>query len=115
MAKNKGFLNYVTKVANYVTKLPNYVTKHAIITSMKRINGQEYERWQMVATWGVIAPLENQVSKARRRPLPDELQAKRAAHMKKLHADGIPYAWIAALYKMTRTHVRRIINDIPNN
>lgn len=69
----------------------------------------------MVNSWGIVSFNDTEWYKNRRLPLPQDLRDKRIAHMKKLHAEGAPYAWIAKLYKMTRTHVRRIIQDIPNN
>ena len=82
---------------------------------MKQVNGSEYDHWRMVNSWGVVASSDADWYKARRLSLPQDLKDKRTAHMKKLYSDGAPYAWIAKLYKMTRTHVRRIIQAIPNN
>lgn len=82
---------------------------------MKKVNGSGYDHWYMVSSWGVVASNDAEWYKARRLPLPQEIKDKRTAHMKKLHASGAPYAWIAKLYNMSRNHVRRIIQDIPNH
>lgn len=82
---------------------------------MQKVNGMNYDRWYVVSSWGVVGSNDASWYKNRRLPFPQDIKDKRTAHMKKLHAEGAPYAWIAKLYDMTRTHVRRIIQDIPNH
>ena len=79
-------------------------------------NNLTYKDWRIrVAVWGQVPREELDYYKHQRKPIPAELQEKRRAHMKQLHEQGAPYAWIGKLYNMTRTHAYRIINGLPNN
>lgn len=75
--------------------------------------GDDYSSFYSFASWGFVeVPYSYQKS---RKKIPEDLLEKRRAHMKKLHADGNPYAWIAKLYEMSTVQAYRIINDLPNH
>lgn len=82
---------------------------------MNKANGVDYEHWRMLASWGVVGSNDADWYKARRLPFPQDIKDKRTAHMKKLHTEGAPYAWIGKLYRLNRSQVYRIINSLPNN
>ena len=83
---------------------------------MHLLNNKTYDEWKIfVGGWGMPDTSTLEIYKFQRRPLPTELQNKRANHMKELHSKGAPISWIARLYRMSRNHARRIILDLPNN
>lgn len=76
----------------------------------------DYITWRnLYGGWGTIGPDDTIAYSSRRSMLPEEIKNKRTEHIKKLHAQGAPCAWIAKMYQISRTHVWRIIHDKPNN
>lgn len=76
----------------------------------------DYKQWEIFfGGWKMVDPADTYQYSKRRLPIPEEMAEKRKQHMKELHAEGAPYAWIARLYEMDRAQVYRIINDKPNN
>lgn len=80
---------------------------------IKNKNGQDYEQFRAFEGWGLVS-IPHEYTKQRKKA-PEELLNKRRAHMVKMYEAGNPYAWIAKLYEMDRTQVRRIIHNLPNN
>lgn len=83
---------------------------------MKRDSrGNSYTRWELLAKMTIDSMQDMYPYKERRLPMPEEKRLSRYNAMVKLHTNGAPYAWIAKLYRINRSQVRRIILNLPNH
>ena len=107
----------MTLLALIHTPLNTAQQNYDIIKVMKTDSrGNDYERWELLTKMRMDTDLFEMFNyKDRRRPLPADKQLLRYNEMKKLHDDGAPYAWIAKVYRLNRSQVRRIILNLGNH